>query len=48
MTENQKPNNQELLAMISLLDDEDETVYESLLSHFLEIGKPAIPLLEEK
>ena len=48
MTENQKPNDQELLAMISLLDDEDETVYESLLSHFLEIGKPVIPLLEEK
>ncbi|MCC7514475.1 MAG: hypothetical protein IT212_07265, partial [Bacteroidia bacterium] len=48
MTENKKPNNQELIAMISLLDDEDETVYESLLSHFLEIGKPAIPLLEEK
>jgi hypothetical protein len=34
MTENQKPNDQELLAMISLLDDEDETIYESLLSHF--------------
>lgn len=48
MTEDQKPNHQELLAMISLLDDEDETVYESLLHHFLEIGKPAIPLLEEK
>jgi regulator of sirC expression with transglutaminase-like and TPR domain len=43
-----KVDEKQLRAMISLLDDDDDRVIESLENHLLEIGKEAIPFLEEK
>jgi regulator of sirC expression with transglutaminase-like and TPR domain len=42
------PSEQELKALISLLDDEDAKHLEALCRHILEIGKPAVPYLEAR
>lgn len=39
-------NDAEILAMLKLLDDEDENIYQSIEKHFLEMGREIIPRLE--
>ena len=43
---NPAPNTGELKALISLIDDPDEHIYEHVRSRLLEIGEPVIPELE--
>lgn len=40
-------NDAEIKAMLKLLDDEDENIYQSIERHFLEMGREIIPRLEE-
>lgn len=39
-------NDAEIKAMLKLLDDEDENIYQSIEKHFLEMGREIIPRLE--
>lgn len=40
-------NDAEIQAMLKLLDDEDESIYQNIERHFIEMGRAIVPRLEE-